>query len=365
MPAKLAEYRLVADAGTLDQVIADLRAAGPVAIDTEFVRESTYFPQLCVLQIATERFVAAVDCLADIDLNLLGEALFDGGRTWVLHSARQDLEVVFNCFGRLPVKLIDTQIAAAMLGSPLQIGLQGLLSDLLGIALGKEHTRADWSRRPLSDEILQYALDDVRYLLPAWQVLSDRLADCSRLDWFDEDCRRQLEIPIQPDGATILERAKGTGSLRGRQRAAAQALVVWREQRAIQRDRPRRWILADEPLVAVAVALPQDQAELARIPGLPPKLIERSGRAILAAVHSAEPVPDPPESRAADKAVVKEVQGEVKALAEKLGIQPELLATRRDIAQAASGQAPAAFTAGWRSQLLGPLVARLSPDPAY
>jgi ribonuclease D len=336
MPATAAEFRLITDNETLDRLIGSLDGTDLIAIDTEFVREKTYFPELCVVQIASAGVVAAVDCLADIDLDRLGAALLSADRSWVLHSARQDLEVLFNRFGGLPARLIDTQIAAALLGFPLQIGLKGLLSDLLGVTLGKEHTRADWSRRPLAEEILEYALDDVRHLLPGWEVLRTRLAARS---------------------------TRGAGGLRGRQRAAAMALVGWREQRAIDRNRPRRWILTDEQLVAIAAALPGDAHELGRVPELPPRLVERSAQALLAALRDAPPVPDPPDSRTTDKAAVRALKAEVSAVAEALGIQPELLATRKEIAQAAGGEAPESFTAGWRGLQLAPIANRLRPVP--
>jgi ribonuclease D len=360
MPAKPFEYSLVSDSANLDEVARRLANAPLVAIDTEFVRESTYFPELCVLQIATDDFVAAIDCLTDADLNPLFDALLANDRQWVLHSARQDLEVLGQRFGRLPTQLIDTQIAAAMLGFPLQIGLQGLLLEVLGIAIDKEHTRADWSRRPLPEAVIQYALDDVRYLLPAWRELSARLENSGRVDWFHEDCRRQVELPIQPDATTILERTKGVGPLRGKQRAAALALVAWREDRAIQRNKPRRWILTDDQLAAIAAALPQTADDLRRVPGLPPNLVARSGAALLASLRDAPPAPAVSDSPAPDKAVVKALQTEVKALADGLKVQPELLATRKDIALAASGRPPEAFTNGWRSAVLAPLAARLS-----
>lgn len=350
------EFPFVADTSTLREVTARLGGNSLVAIDTEFIRERTYFPELCVLQIATDEVLAAIDCLADIDLEPVFSALFAESRPWLLHSARQDLEVLFNRTGRLPAGLVDTQVAAAMLGHPLQIGLKGLLEEVLGVAIGKEHTRADWSRRPLPDEVLGYALDDVRYLLPAWRELTARLDAADRLDWFKEDCARLLAQPLQPPAEAILERTRGAGGLRGRQRAAALALVGWRETRAIARDKPRRWILDDDPLVRIAQALPDSTGALQRVAGLPAKLVDRSGAAIVTAVGKAEPAAERAEPVAPDKSRVKALQAEVKRRAEALGIKPELLATRRDIALAAGGQMPDSFAAGWRGEILGDLT---------
>jgi ribonuclease D len=318
-----------------------------------------------VLQVASGDVAFAVDCLAPIDLAPLLEILFADDAVWVLHSARQDLEVLATRTGKLPGKLIDTQIAAALTGSPLQIGLQAMLLESLNVAIGKEHTRADWSQRPLPDAVLQYALDDVRYLLDAWRALEERLRSAGRLGWFEEDCERTLRLPIQPDPAAIFERTGGAGKLQGKRRAAAFALIVWREARAEQRDRPRRWILADDLLVQLATALPQTLAELEQIRGLPPKLIAGSGTALLTAIQDAEPMPDLVQARPPpDKMLVKRLQALVRERAESLGVPPELLATRKDIAQVAAGQTGDSFMRGWRGEVLAGLFAGLSGDSA-
>lgn len=354
------EYPLIDDIRALDALCEHIADESLVALDTEFVRERTYFPELCVLQIATEETIAAVDCLSGIDLDPLFATLYAESGCWLLHSARQDLEVLFYRAGKLPAHLIDTQIAAGLLGLPLQVGLQGLLEEVLDVRIDKEHTRADWSIRPLPDALERYALDDVRYLIPAWQALFARLEAKGRAAWFDEDCARQLAIPIEADLTTLLERTKGDGSLKGKRRAAALALLDWREQRAKERNKPRRWILGDDQLVRIANALPDSLGDLERVQGLPPRLVARSGPKLLAAMRDANPVQDATERLPPNKTVIKSLQAEIRALADKLEIQPELLATRRDIAMVASGQMPAALSSGWRREVLGDVLANVS-----
>jgi ribonuclease D len=358
------EYPLIDDNRTLDDLCQRIADENLVAIDTEFVRESTYYAELCVLQIATEQHVAAVDCLAAIDLDPLFAILSRPDKRWLLHSARQDLEVLFQRTGKLPARLIDTQIAAALIGLPLQTGLQGLVEKTLEVTLEKEHTRADWSRRPLPEAQLLYALDDVRYLIPAWRRLEVELDSRGRTAWFDEDCARQLAVPIEPELQTLFERTRGAGALGGKRRAAALALLEWRERRAKSTNRPRRWILADDQLVRIATALPGSPAELERIEGLPPKLVARSGADLLKAIRDALPLPDETERLVPDKAVVKSIQAEVRARAEALGIQPELLATRREIALLASGYLPESLSSGWRRSILGDILDPLSAGRA-
>jgi len=358
------EYQFVNDAATLNELVERISLAEVFALDTEFIRERTYFPELCVLQIATDDVVAAVDCLADTDLDPLFDTLLAPGKSWLLHSARQGLELLFNRTGKLPEQLIDTQIAASFIGMPLQIGLQGLLEETLQIEIGKQHTRANWKRRPLPDAFLSYALDDVRYLKPALKQLQDRLDALSRASWFEEECARHLSLPIDPEIETIFDRTKGMGRLKGRSRAAARSLVAWRENRARTRDKPRRWILADDAIARLAAALPESQADLERIGDLPPRLISHSGSDLLAAIGNAPPLEERENSPIPDKAMVRALQSAVKTRAGELGFQPELLATRRDIAMLASGRQPDAVGSGWRSPILAELLNQVSRDPA-
>ncbi|HUF74264.1 MAG TPA: HRDC domain-containing protein [Gammaproteobacteria bacterium] len=350
------EYPLIDDSRALRELCERIADVDLVALDTEFVRERTYYPELCVLQIATATSIAAVDCLAAIDLDPLLATLHSPDKSWLLHSARQDLEVLFNRAGKLPARLIDTQIAAALIGLPLQTGLQGLLEKTLGVTIGKEHTRADWSRRPLPGPLVRYALDDVRYLIPAWLELATELESRGRAAWFEEDCARQLAIPIEADLSTLLERTRGAGTLSGKRRAAAIALLDWRERRAKAKNRPRRWILADDQLVRIAQTLPGSPADLERIENLPPKLIASSGALLLTAIREAEPALDATDRPVPDKAVVKSIQAAVRARAEELDIQPELLATRREIAMAASGQLSESLSSGWRRSILDEIL---------
>lgn len=363
MPREPTEYPIVDTPGDLNKVLDGISGAAHLALDTEFVRERTYFPELCVVQVATESIVAAVDCLADLDLDPFFESMLAGDKVWILHSASQDLEVLYYRTRRTPPQLIDTQIAAGLTGMPAQVGLQGLLAELLDVDIGKQHTRADWSRRPLTDALKQYALDDVRHLLDAWGRLEERLNQLGRLEWLHEDCARQLAVPIEPELDTLYDKIKGAGSLTRRHRATARALVSWREERAIARNKPRRWILADDQLVRIAKALPQSMTELKQVRDLPPRLVGHSGSALLEAMAQAETVADPPRPVSPDRVLVKTLQAEVRACAADLGIQPELLATRRDIAKLAAGQSTDSLPPGWRRSLLGEILESVNRDP--
>jgi ribonuclease D len=344
----------------LARLVAVLGETSIAAIDTEFVREKTYYPQLCLIQVAAAGQVACIDCLASLDLAPLYARLFDPDFTWVLHSARQDLEVIFQRTGRMPPRLIDTQIAAAFTGYPPQVGLEGLLKRALEVELGESFARTDWSRRPLPEPALRYALDDVRYLLAAWDKLDAELRRLGRREWLTEDCSRTLAEQPVADTTAVWSRIKGVHGLPFAAQCAALALVRWREAAARSSDRPRRWLLADDVLLAIAAALPSDAAALAEL--APSKFIVRSAPAILAAIAARTAPELQAEVRAnavqavPDKTLVKSLQERVRQRAAALGIEPEILATKRDLVGVALNDPPDHLREGWRARELAQLL---------
>jgi ribonuclease D len=361
-PPAVREEPLVDEQALLDELGARLTAADEIALDTEFVRESTYYPRLCLLQIATEAVIFGVDCLAALDLGPLLELIYRAGCTWVLHSARQDLEVLWNTAERLPSALFDTQIAAALIGFAPQVGLQELVAKTVGVDLPKGHARTDWSRRPLPDAALRYAIDDVRYLLAARRHLERRLEQLGRLTWCQEDNRRLLREPPAADVPTVFARTKGVWQLDDAGLHAAYALVRWRESKAKRRDRPRRWILGDEALLRIARTRPDSAAALRRVPDVPKRLAARSGAEILDALRHADQADvsaaidtlGPPP--AADKARLKALQSQVRQRADDLGLSADVLATRRDLALVAAGRPAPILTTGWRATVLADIL---------
>lgn len=349
---------LVADARALAAVTTTMASQPLVAIDTEFVREETYYPELCLIQVGADGLVACVDCLAGLDLDVFLAALLRPECTWVLHSARQDLEVLFNLRQALPARVIDTQVAASLLGFSPQLGLQDLLAELFDVRIDKGHARTDWSRRPLSAPALAYAFDDVRYLLRAWDALREKLIALERLEWLEEDCAHLVTEPPVAESTTIFQRLRGVAALEPRGQCAALALVEWRERRAREVDRPRRWILADDQMLRISRALPQDVAALKRIPDLPRQLVARSGQDLLKVIAES----DSPPARAQveslladpkpDSTRVAAVRAAVAECAKRLGLDATVLATRRDIAALAAGTDLGSVLPGWRARAL-------------
>ncbi|HKQ14668.1 MAG TPA: HRDC domain-containing protein, partial [Steroidobacteraceae bacterium] len=263
----------IATSADLSAALARLAPGGFVALDTEFMRESTYFPKLCLIQAATSDGCAVLDPLAVQDLEPLWQFLRSRERTKVLHAARQDLEVLTTATPGQPVPgpIFDTQIAAALLGYPAQIGYGSLVAERLGHTLAKGHTRTDWTRRPLTPEQLQYAEDDVRYLVPLYLDLRTALEGAGRLEWLYEETRELEQLDLhRTDPESAWRRLKGLDRLHPQQRATAKLLAQWREAAAIKHDKPRGWILTDDALREIAERLPATLRGLEEVRNVPP-----------------------------------------------------------------------------------------------
>jgi ribonuclease D len=258
----------------------------------------------------------------------------------------------------LPV--FDTQIAAALTGMPAQIGYAELVRRVTGRELSKAHTRADWSRRPLSAEQIDYALDDVRYLLPLREHLVAELTRLGRMSWLQQELAA-LQDPgaysVDPEQAWLRVRSlKGLDPDRAR---LAQSLAAWRERRADERNRPRGWILDDAVLREIVLRVPRSLEELAGIPDMQPGFIKHNGNEILAVLEAAamptvlprinlRGAPDPQKT-----ALVKKLSVVHQSVATELNLPPEILATRRDLEQLADGRQDGAILCGWRREVIG------------
>jgi ribonuclease D len=338
---------------SLAELISSISTEPTISLDTEFMRESTYYPKLCLIQIATPKLAACIDCLADLDFSPLFELLLEKNRTWILHSSRQDLEVINQHANGLPTHLIDTQIAAALLGHPPQIGLQDITQELLNITLDKSLTRTNWAKRPLATAAVEYALHDVHHLLRLWDRLRSELEKHGRINWFEEDCQQALGAPLVTPSFALWERLRGLGSLEAQSQCAALSLVEWREQCAKKRDRPRRWILSDELLLRIASRLPTTHEELASIAEMPLQFIKRFGDEILATTNHENAdkmtlVKKRINKSRPDKTDLRQLQDHTTQRAHELGVQPEVLATRKELAELLVGKYSNRIATGWR-----------------
>jgi ribonuclease D len=323
-----------------------------IGVDTEFLRERTFFPKLCLLQIAAADRIWCIDTLRVGSLEALMPVLTAPLARKVIHAARQDLEAVYLNTKRVMAPVFDTQIAAGCIGLKPQIGYAELVKTLLDVSIPKGQTRTDWSKRPLSREQLEYAADDVLYLGEIAGLLSRQLRDLGREHWVVEDClalsNREL---YEPDPAQAWVRLRGLAQLAPAARARAKAIAVWREKLARSRDLPRAWILADPAIFATAQ-------------GAPPPLNDSLAASLETALENAagDPADLEPKLDARptpeQKALIERLGKIVDARAAELKISAEILAPRGELkALAMSAGAPGlreshALT-GWRREVIG------------
>lgn len=340
-----------------DTLTKNLNGHTRLGVDTEFMREKTYFAQLCLIQISASETIYCVDPLGEYAQQDFWKTLF--AKNWVLHSARQDIEVVYQTAGAMPAQIFDTQIAAGLLGMSPQLGYAGLVKDLFDVDIAKSHTRADWTRRPLSDAVLEYAAEDVEHLLPAADVLLERLDKKGRLDWAHEDSMLLLDPALyEISGDQAIDRLKGARNFRGQKRATAVRLAAWREDEAIRRNRPRQWILRDNVLLEIAFNMPDSVDALGKIQGMPAKLASRAGKDIIDIVAAARQddngyqPPRPPDEQ--QKALLREMQSRVAECAKGLDLAAETVASKRELsAVIIGGNRESRVFNGWRRDLIG------------
>lgn len=238
----------------LNNFLLAIKDETQLAIDTEFKRTNTYYPVLCLLQIATKSNTDCIDILAFNDLTPLFDKLYQPDCLWIVHSARQDIEALYQHSKQLPTQLFDTQIAAALVAYPWQISYQRLTEILQGVCLEKAYTRLDWTTRPLPDEALEYALDDVRYLLKNYQQLHAQLQVEGKLDWIQEEGRALLKLSLYaPPINQAWHKIKGLSPSNKSAHTYAAQLAAWREYQAQTLNKPRQWIMKNDKLIACAL----------------------------------------------------------------------------------------------------------------
>ena len=328
---------------TADQLKAlceDIQKAPWIALDTEFLREKTYYPKFCLLQIATPDWVACVDPIALPELGNLFEAIYSPNIIKVFHSCHQDLEIFYQLTGTVPGPIFDTQVAAPLLGYQDNPGYAMLVSSLLNVNLNKAHTRADWSKRPLSEAEIQYAADDVIYLCRIYQIMLRNLEALGRADWLKQDFE-ELENPnnykVLPEQAWL--KIRGKNKLSTKQLSIVQALAAWRETTAQEENRPKTWLLRDEVIFDLAKLQPDSVTELANIRNINERTVSRYGRKLFELIGTAknsEPQPLNQKDRAIKKsqqheAILDILTALVRIRAEENSLNPTILATRKDL----------------------------------
>jgi ribonuclease D len=362
----------LATSADVAELAAAARTAGRLGIDTEFMGEGRYQALLCLVQIAVERpdgalFVAVVDPLDPaLDPSPLAEVLADPSIELVLHAARQDVALLKRSWRTEVRNIFDTQLAAGFAGLRAQLGYEALLGELTGLRLGKSASFTRWDARPLTDEQVEYAREDVLHLLELADALQQRLEARGRLEWAREECRALEEVTDVRDVDTVFNRLPRINGLDPKVRAIARELVSWREATAREADRPASSVLNDAALVEIARRRPGDSKALAQIRGLNETTLRRRGAAVLEAVSRGRELPPiptdgqrPPPPDAGDAPLIALSEALVRARAMESGLAYELIAARADlerIVRAVRDGLPEPRTRtleGWRREVVG------------
>ena len=347
----------------LQALCEQIKGSEWLALDTEFIREKTYYPKLCLIQVCNGEVAACIDPLKLTDLGPLLKILYDGSLLKVVHAARQDLEIFLHDHQQLPMPIFDTQPAAALLGHGDQIGYANLVKQLLNVELPKDQTRTDWSRRPLDAQQQRYALDDVVYLGQLYLHMRGQLFDRERLQWLAADFATLVDPHTYfPKPENMWERTKGKQNLRGKQLAVLRALAAWREQQARDRDLPRKWILKDEVMIELSRRMPRDAGGLSRIRGLEPGQIRREGETLIGLINQGAELPReewpsdqgrPKPLNAQPEAMVERLRAAWRLSADEHQLSPMAIATRKELEKFLRGEADCVLLEGWRHSLAG------------
>jgi ribonuclease D len=361
---------LITTTAALAETCKSLASADYLTVDTEFMRESTFWPQLCLVQIAGPDDAVAVDPLADgIDLTPLLDLLMDTSLIKVMHAARQDMEIFFHMTGDLPRPLFDTQVAAMVCGFGDQVGYEALVAKTTGARLDKSSRFTDWAQRPLSDAQLQYALGDVTHLRPAYETLRARVDEEGRGDWIEQEIDLLCDPAIyRVEPAAAWRRLKPKRN-EPRYLAVLQAVAAWREHEAMTRDVPRNRVVRDETLLQIAARPPTDAAALDRVRGLSRGFSNgRLGAGLLAAVaegialapDQAPTAPQKPDLPSGIGPLTDLLKVLLKQRCEEHHVAQRLVANVSDLEQiAADDDADVAALRGWRRDLFGGDALRL------
>jgi ribonuclease D len=359
------EAQLVTTQAELDEAIAHVRAAGVFAYDTEFIGEESYWPRICVVQIATTERVVLVDAVAVTDLRPIFELVADPSLLTLVHAGTQDLEPVRRLLGREPANTLDVQVAAAFAEMPWPAGLEKLVERFAGHKLSKGHTFTNWDARPLTASQLRYAADDVRYLPLVWERLRCELESRGSLSWAMRECESSVKIPARFDEESQVRRTLKSWPMKPAQIPILRTLTRLRDEIARTEDLPHRVVMPDETLAEIVKQRPVSAQQLAAVRGLPKRFAQKYADAIAQAVEEGGKMPPEKlqhgkslEESGEDRARIDALLAIISARCIAMGLAPGMVLTRGDLSRwwmTRNSQKPEAlFESGdWRIDAVG------------
>ena len=330
----------------LNKYLQSIQNDSLLAIDTEFRRIDSYFPELCLIQIAAGNYLECIDVLAIKNLEPLFEKLYDSETIWVIHSARQDIEALYYLSQRIPHTIFDTQIAASLLNYPIQMSYQALTETLQNVYLEKKHTRFDWKTRPLPVDVLQYALDDVKYLLPHYEILKEELIKSKKLQWLSEEVSFLLEKSLyEPNFKQIIKKTSGISKIDSKSQKQAINLIIWREDTAIKENKPRKWIMSDERLIDYA-------SGKNKLSSSSQELFETFLKTNQTEKKLELPLATQKPLSANEKLTKNQAQEYIKKISIEYDIAPELICSSKNLIKFIRGDKETSINSGWRLKIL-------------
>lgn len=360
---------LITDTASLNDFAASISTEKYITVDTEFMREKTYYPQLCLIQVAGEKTSAAIDALSPaLDLSEFYKLLANTALLKVFHACRQDMEIFYHHMGTVPAPIFDTQVAAMVCGFGESVSYETLISKTLGIAVDKSMRFTDWSRRPLTDKQLVYAMDDVLHLREAYAIMEKRLSETGRTDWIQDEIGTLLApetYAMDPDDAWKRLRLRNT---KPHYLSMVQAVARWRELMARERNIPRGRIMKDETVVEVAGTKPKDFPALQAIRGFYPSMQAAQYESLFAAIKETESlpassyphVPAKPILPSGSESLVDLLRLLLKHCAYANQTVPRLIADKDDLELLAIGKrADIRALQGWRYEIFGQKALKL------
>ncbi|MBR2835409.1 MAG: ribonuclease D [Coriobacteriales bacterium] len=352
---------IIASDEQLSLYIEHISGCDAVAIDTEFIRENSYFPKLCLLQIGTFRTQVVIDVLSIQNFDPLLKLFSDNRVTKIIHACTQDMEVLYKSFGIVPQPIFDTQVAAAFLGWRNQVGYAQLVQDLYGIRLPKSQSLTDWSQRPLDSQQIEYALDDVRYLPQIWKNFLSQLDKKGRISWVTPEFKKLCDtnsFDIDPQDAW--KHLKRINSISGVQLSVAREVASWREIKARELDLPRRKLLSDELVVEISRVIPQTAEALHKIRGMDEYPDANEGEILDACRRGLDippkEYPEPPQKpkpSVEHESICDLMYALTRVMAKKLGVATTVLASRDDLEDVLKHPETSVVMNGWRYDILG------------
>lgn len=347
----------------LENYVEESRTAEVLAIDTEFLREKTYYPNLCLIQVAADGNVAIIDPFEIDDLDVLEPLLLDKNIMKVFHAGGQDLEIIYNELGVLPDPVFDVQAAAALLGQSYQAGLASILSAFLGINIKKSDSFTDWTHRPLSESQINYAIEDVLYLPELYKKMCQMLDEKGRLHWLDDEFAKMSDpATYTVDPYKRYRHLKRGNQLSRKQMAAARAMAAWREKEAIRRNIPRKWVLSDEQIVEACRREASSVDDLFMVRGIKKSITLKEARKVAALMKEALVSDESTwpkqevhyQSEENVDSALDLMQAMLRVISHESGIAMQVLASNSEMTMLARGHdEESGLMSGWRREVVG------------